>query len=121
MKVLTTGRTYALTSFEGGIPQTLQFIQTQPLNNTPGETGLVTVSDGTTNEEVLRVLIDAEGSVDEAVAASGAPSELVGRIARMLDRAQFKRDQAAVILKLAPRAFGRGRRYPIAQRWDWSR
>ena len=72
-------------------------------------------------DAVLRVLIDAEGSVDEAVAASGAPRELVGRIARMLDRAQFKRDQAAVILKLAPRAFGRGRRYPIAQRWDWSR
>jgi len=72
-------------------------------------------------DAVLRVLVDGEGSVDEAVAASGAPRELVGRIARMLDRAQFKRDQAAVILKLAPRAFGRGRRYPIAQRWDWSR
>jgi len=70
-------------------------------------------------DAVLRVLVDAEGSVDEAVRATGSPRELVLRIARMLDRAQFKRDQAAVILKLAPRAFGRGRRYPIAQRWGW--
>ena len=70
-------------------------------------------------DAVLRVLIDAEGSVDDAVRDSGAPRELVLRIARMLDRAQFKRDQAAVILKLTPRAFGRGRRYPIAQRWGW--
>ncbi len=77
-------------------------------------------------DAVLRVLIDAEGSLEEAVAASAvaasaAPRELVARIARMLDRAQFKRDQAAVILKLTPRAFGRGRRYPIAQAWDWTR
>ena len=70
-------------------------------------------------DAVLRVLVDAEGSVDDAVAASGAPRALVLRIARMLDRAQFKRDQAAVILKLTPRAFGRGRRYPIAQSFDW--
>ena len=70
-------------------------------------------------DAVLRVLVDAEGSVEDAVRATGSPHELVLRIARMLDRAQFKRDQAAVILKLAPRAFGRGRRYPIAQRWGW--
>jgi len=70
-------------------------------------------------DAVLRVLIDGEGSLEQAVAASAAPRELVARIAKMLDRAQFKRDQAAVILKLTPRAFGRGRRYPIAQAWAW--
>jgi len=70
-------------------------------------------------DAVLRVLVDAEGSVDDAVRATGSPRELVLRIARMLDRAQFKRDQAAVILKLSPRAFGRGRRYPIVQGWRW--
>ena len=70
-------------------------------------------------DAVLRVLVDGEGSVDEAIAASGAPRETVVRIARMLDRAQFKRDQAAIILKLSPRAFGRGRRYPILSGWDW--
>jgi len=70
-------------------------------------------------DAVLRVLVDAEGSVEDAVRATASPRELVLRIARMLDRAQFKRDQAAIILKLSPRAFGRGRRYPIASRWEW--
>jgi NAD+ synthase (glutamine-hydrolysing) len=70
-------------------------------------------------DAVLRVLVDGEGSVDAAMSASGAPRETVLRIARMLDRAQFKRDQAAIILKLSPRAFGRGRRYPILNDWSW--
>ena len=70
-------------------------------------------------DEVLRVLVDREGSLNEAIEASGASRELVEQIATMLDRAQFKRDQAAVILKLSPRAFGRGRRYPIANGFDW--
>jgi NAD+ synthase (glutamine-hydrolysing) len=70
-------------------------------------------------DAVLRVLVDGEGSVDEAIAASGAPRETVVRIARLLDRAQFKRDQAAIILKLSLRAFGRGRRYPILSGWEW--
>ncbi|MFM1822962.1 MAG: synthetase [Planctomycetota bacterium] len=70
-------------------------------------------------DAILRVLIDGEGSLDEAVAATGAEPALVAEIARGLDRAQFKRDQAPVILKLSPRAFGRGRRHPIASRWDW--
>jgi len=70
-------------------------------------------------DAVLRVLVDREGSVDEAAHAIGADRALVERIAVMLDRAQFKRDQAAVILKLSPRTFGRGRRYPIAQGFDW--
>jgi NAD+ synthase (glutamine-hydrolysing) len=70
-------------------------------------------------DAVLRVLVDGEGSVDEAMHASGAPRDAVVRIARLLDRAQFKRDQAAIILKLSPRAFGRGRRYPILSGWEW--
>ena len=70
-------------------------------------------------DAVLRVLVDREGSVDEAAHATGADRALVERIAVLLDRAQFKRDQAAVILKLSPRTFGRGRRYPIAQGFDW--
>jgi NAD+ synthase (glutamine-hydrolysing) len=70
-------------------------------------------------DRVLHVLVDGEGSVDDAVAASGASRETVVRIARLLDRAQFKRDQAAIILKLSPRAFGRGRRYPILSGWEW--
>lgn len=57
MKTLTPGHQYELDNFEGG-KQLLHFIHKEPVENsaTPGE--LRTVNNGTTNEEVLRVLID---------------------------------------------------------------
>lgn len=59
MQVITTGHKYELASFEGGPAQTLQFIEkTNQLTENPDGSKLVTVNDGTTNEEVLRVLID---------------------------------------------------------------
>jgi len=56
MKIITTGHKYELASFEGSAPQTLQFIEKVP--TAEGSKDLVTVNDGTTNEEVLKVLID---------------------------------------------------------------
>jgi hypothetical protein len=61
MKVLTPGHKYELDHFENyglaGVPvQTLQFIEKEPVAE--GSQELRTVNDGTTNEEVLKVLID---------------------------------------------------------------
>jgi len=58
MKVLTEGHLYSLAYFEDqkSLPQTIQFIQKVPTS--PGSTDLETVSDGTTNEEVLAMMID---------------------------------------------------------------
>lgn len=59
MKVLTPGHKYELANFEADLPelnQRLQFIEKVQTELNP--TKLVTINDGTTNEEVLRVLID---------------------------------------------------------------
>lgn len=57
MKVLTTGHKYVLANFEDSTNgQTIQFIEKRP--ESEGSTTLVTVNDGTTNEEMLAVLID---------------------------------------------------------------
>lgn len=61
MKILTEGHKYELDHFENfgleGVPvETLQFIEKVPISD--GSTELITVNDGTTNEEVLKVLID---------------------------------------------------------------
>lgn len=57
MKVITPGHTYELAQFEGSASQTIQFIHKEPKEG--GEAGyLQTISDGTTNEELLSVLID---------------------------------------------------------------
>lgn len=64
MKVLTEGHKYSLQSFESTEvnnvavydQQTLRFIHKVPVS--PGSTELETIDNGTTNEEVLSVLID---------------------------------------------------------------
>lgn len=58
MLVLTEGHYYLLENFENKekLSQTLQFIEKRPA--TPDSTELETVNDGTTNEEVLEMLID---------------------------------------------------------------
>lgn len=58
MKIITEGHKYLLANFENqdNPAQTIQFIQKVPIQ--PGSSDLETVSDGTTNEEVLAMLID---------------------------------------------------------------
>lgn len=55
MKVLTQGHKYELESFEGSDPQVIQFIEKEQADSAGG---LRTVNDGTTNEELLDVLVD---------------------------------------------------------------
>jgi hypothetical protein len=55
MKVLTPGHKYELENFETGT-QTIQFIEKLPYKGSLVD--LETVNDGTTNEEILAMLID---------------------------------------------------------------
>jgi hypothetical protein len=60
MKILTPGHRYALANFENPIVgQVVQFIEKEPVE--AGNFALKTVNDGTTNEEVLAMLIDRMG------------------------------------------------------------
>lgn len=58
MKNLIEGHRYELENFEdkNTAGQQLQFIQKEPIS--AGSTELLTISDGTTNEDVLEMLID---------------------------------------------------------------
>ena len=42
--------------------------------------------------------------------------DLVRRIIRLVELAEYKRQQAAPVLKVSKKAFGMGRRFPIAAR-----
>ena len=57
MKALKPGHQYQLESFEGGTSQILQFIEKAPDPKDPSKAATL-VNDGTTNEEVLAMLID---------------------------------------------------------------
>jgi len=50
------------------------------------------------------------------IADAGHPPELAAEILRLVGRAEHKRRQAPPVLKVSPRAFGTGRRMPIARK-----
>jgi NAD+ synthase (glutamine-hydrolysing) len=51
----------------------------------------------------------------EAIAlAHGFPLPLVQQVVRLVERSEYKRQQAAPVLKVTSKAFGMGRRFPIA-------
>ena len=69
-------------------------------------------------DEVLRRYVEQDRTAGEIMAEGiSASAELVHRVVRMVDLAEYKRQQAAKVLKVSPRAFGMGRRMPIAQRF----
>jgi NAD+ synthase (glutamine-hydrolysing) len=65
-------------------------------------------------DEILKLYLFENLSKDE-IAARGWDAELAGRIIHTVARAEFKRRQAPPVLKVSPRAFGMGRRMPIAR------
>jgi NAD+ synthase (glutamine-hydrolysing) len=51
------------------------------------------------------------------IVAEGFDSTTVTRVIKLIDRSEYKRRQAAPGLKVTSRAFGFGRRMPIAQNY----
>jgi NAD+ synthase (glutamine-hydrolysing) len=51
--------------------------------------------------------------------ARGEPEALVRRVLKLVVGSEYKRRQAAPVLRVTPRAFGEGWRFPIAQRYRY--
>lgn len=67
-----------------------------------------------TLDSILYQYIELQKSMDE-IAASGIDKKVVQKITTLVDRQEFKRFQAAPIIKLSSKSFGTGRRQPLAQ------
>jgi NAD+ synthase (glutamine-hydrolysing) len=65
-------------------------------------------------DEILKLYLYDNLSLDE-IAGKGWDQDLTARIIRTAARAEFKRRQAPPVLKVSRRAFGMGRRMPIAR------
>jgi len=66
---------------------------------------------------ILEMYVHQEASQEEIVQAGFDPGT-VARVIGMIDGTEFKRQQAAPVLKVTSRAFGFGRRMPIAQHYE---
>ncbi|HEV7831145.1 MAG TPA: NAD+ synthase [Pseudonocardiaceae bacterium] len=67
-------------------------------------------------DKVLDDYVEGDRGFADLVAA-GFPPELVERIVRMVDAAEYKRRQYPPGTKITLKAFGRDRRLPITNRW----
>ena len=65
-------------------------------------------------DTVLVDYVENNHSPQQIADEHGYDLQLVRNIARMVDRSEYKRQQAAPGLKISEKAFGFGRRYPIA-------
>jgi len=57
----------------------------------------------------------------EAIVARGHPAGTVRRVLHMVTTSEYKRRQAAPVLKVTAKAFGEGRRLPIAQAYRYGK
>jgi NAD+ synthase (glutamine-hydrolysing) len=67
-------------------------------------------------DDILHAYLEERRGADEIV-ARGHPAETVRRVLRMVVMSEYKRRQAAPVLKVSEKAFGEGRRFPIAHGW----
>jgi NAD+ synthase (glutamine-hydrolysing) len=65
-------------------------------------------------DAVLEDYVEDSHAAERIAGDRGIDIETVRRVIRMVDRAEYKRQQAAPGLKISPKAFGYGRRFPIA-------
>jgi len=67
-------------------------------------------------DAILERYVERDESRDTIVAA-GFSAEVVDRVVRMTDNAEYKRRQGPVGVKITPKAFGKDRRMPITNRY----
>ncbi|MGK7345844.1 MAG: NAD+ synthase [Candidatus Nitrospinota bacterium M3_3B_026] len=67
-------------------------------------------------DPILEAYIEGEKNIDEIVDL-GYSRPLVSRVIRMVDKAEYKRRQGPIGVKITAKAFGRDRRHPITCRY----
>ena len=65
-------------------------------------------------DPILRAYVEEYNSAEEIARAQKVELELVQRVIRLVEASEYKRQQAAPVLKVSRKSFGLGRRFPIA-------
>jgi len=67
-------------------------------------------------DNILEDYVEDYHSAGQIASERGYDIKVVRDVIRMIERSEYKRQQAAPGLKITPKAFGMGRRFPIAQK-----
>ncbi len=101
---------------EGALIPEATFAKAPSAELRPGQTDQDSLPPYPLLDAILEGLVERNLSVEATARRAQAPLPLVKKIARQMDRAEYKRNQMAPGLKVSAKAFGIGRRIPIAQR-----
>ncbi len=72
-------------------------------------------------DAILEQAIEQGVPADEIVPPSGTSRDTVNWVLKQVDRNEYKRRQAPIVLRVSGKAFGTGRRLPIVHRTGWAR
>jgi len=65
-------------------------------------------------DPILEAYVERYETPEQIAQANGFPLALVQQVVRLVERSEYKRQQAAPVLKVTSKSFGMGRRFPIA-------
>jgi NAD+ synthase/NAD+ synthase (glutamine-hydrolysing) len=67
-------------------------------------------------DPILEAYVERYETPDAIAKSQNVDPGIVRRVVKLVERSEYKRQQAAPVLKVTPKAFGMGRRFPIAAR-----
>jgi len=80
----------------------------------PGQMDIDSLPPYETLDPILEAYVERYETPERIAAAHGYPLDLVRQVVRLVERSEYKRQQAAPVLKVTSKSFGMGRRFPIA-------
>ena len=69
-------------------------------------------------DPILEAYVERYCSAEEIAREQGCEVGLVRQVLQLVERSEYKRQQAAPVLKVTRKSFGTGRRFPIAVRYE---
>jgi len=65
-------------------------------------------------DPIVEAYVERYETPERIAEGNGYPLALVQQVVHLVERSEYKRQQAAPVLKVTPKSFGMGRRFPIA-------
>ena len=82
----------------------------------PGQKDTDSLPDYAVLDPMLEAYVERYRSAEQIAREQGVDEALVRQVLKLVERSEYKRQQAAPVLKVTRKSFGMGRRFPIAAR-----
>jgi NAD+ synthase/NAD+ synthase (glutamine-hydrolysing) len=112
---------YRMSEYRNGISRVIPHATIEKVPSAelrPNQTDQDTLPPYDVIDSILQDYVEDYKTAEQIAHERGYDCKLVHSVIRMIERSEYKRQQAAPILKISRKAFGVGRRFPIAARYE---